>query len=747
MYYNIRIQTLLNIAYEAIKKELKAIADAKKGSLAEYSEKGSLATDLFPESAAYVVQSPALLPRYLKQPVQGGKYFLVTPAAPIELGSEEAATYDAQRTFIDYDINDQDHVGANAKGMVYDRNGKPLQLVTGWQLLAMRAYAGILVDASGKQTLGIGVDHPALPLTVTFKDKTTQKDITQNVMIDTQFDIPKDGPASFKFFYNTQIDSYLVQITTQQSNYFIDLVSGYGYNVDGTPRYSESPVFTDDKGEVLLVGTDSYGLKKVAFKKQGATNYLIYNQMVSFGDFGTYSTVNENGQTVTRKLQASGSVTFSEYGDAQGSYFTLLSDAFGDPSSAPSLLEGETPSLQELRLAYAFLDKYGNLLPAPFYVVWDQVQSPNPSFDKNLAESPDNPKYLMKNTLVGKFTPEPALKFSLLNYVQTRQSASSLSGTYQADDLYNYPRGACNPDDTSCIKTPKVVGLIYSVAGNKQTMKEIFYQNQRCKLTAPGKDIYKASYKDEKGSTKTVNIKFESSQSKDSPLTAHWVSVTDGTKILDFVQESLVWDTLPLATGIEDPTNLNNKKRKVWKLNVSNFVTNAGLTKDFPGTHLNALATNLNANKPVQVGGLKQCTGIAQSIVDQVTLGLDSVKLDDAGYLYLPHAPNKLDKGAPVIKRFVYQFGKRPKKEAAELSFYDPALKDWSVDLNNGILYEPKSTFGAYPIGMALQPSALAELLGKFLQLYVDRDEQGNPKGLGIIQCTLPEQKRQLPHR
>ena len=46
---------------------------------------------------------------------------------------------------------------------------------------------------------------------------------------------------------------------------------------------------------------------------------------------------------------------------------------------------------------------------------------------------------------------------------------------------------------------------------------------------------YKASYKDEKGSTKTVTVKFESSQSKDSPLTAHWVSVTDGTKIVDFV--------------------------------------------------------------------------------------------------------------------------------------------------------------------------------------------------------------------
>jgi hypothetical protein len=90
-----------------------------------------------------------------------------------------------------------------------------------------------------------------------------------------------------------------------------------------------------------------------------------------------------------------------------------------------------------------------------------------------------------------------------------------------------------------------------------------------------------------------------------------------------------------------------------------------------------------------------------------------------------------------VVKRYVYTFGNNPLEK--NLSFYDPGLDGWSVDLNNGILYEPATPrFGAYPVGVALHPDALAELLGS-LRLYVDRDVQGNPKGLGIANCNAPQ--------
>lgn len=733
-----KIQPLLDVQYAAVKKELDAIAEAKKNALDQYPSESNLASNLFARKdpsdfsskdvVPYVEQSPALLPRYLKQVTKGSKYYFVAPPAS-DPESDSGKKYEASRAFIDYDIDAKDHIGPNAKGMMYDRSGKPLQLLTGWMLNSMRAYAGLLIDASGKQSLGIGVEHPSLPLTVVRNGKT------ENVMIDTGIKIPADKGATFTAYYNTQIDNYFVQITTKLSNYFIDLTAGYGYNLDGTPRWYEAPLFTDDKGEVLLVGTDSFGLKKVAFKKQGATKYLIYNQMVSFGDLASYQTTDELGNPITKNyIATSGSVKFPEYGNAQGSYFTMLSDSFGDQGAAPVSTAGGEPTLQELRIGYAYLDQTGNQLTAPFYVVWDQVQVDNPGYDTSKDEGFQNPKYLVKTKLVGKFIQSPTMKFSLLNYVQTRNSAGSLAGTYKPEDFYNFPRGACDPTDSACIKTPKVVGILFTVESitGKQVIKELFYENQRCALTLKSKDAYSSSYQDATGKIKPITVKLESSQQKDSPLSAHWLSITDGAKILDFAHESMVWDTSPMRSDMPETTNLDYRKRRTWQLNVSNFITNAALSANFPGIHTNALATSLNAGvQGVNFESLVGCK-VSDSIKAEINFGLKAISVDMAGNLYLPHVPSA-KKESPVVKRYVYTFGKNVLEK--NLSFYDPGLDGWSVDLNNGILYEPATPrFGSYPIGVALHPDALAELLGS-LRLYVDRDLQGNPKGLGIANC------------
>lgn len=715
-----KIQPLLDAEYKAVKDELERIAEAKKNSLDQYPVKANLAQTLFADTTPYIQQSPALLPHYLK--MNTNRYYFVTPPSS-DPESDDGKAYEAIRSFIDYDIDLQDHVGPNAKGMLYDRQGKPLQLLTGWTLMSMRAYAGIIIDASGKQQLGIGIEHPALPLTVVNNGKT------ENTMIDTGIKVPNAG-AQFTFFYNTQIDSYFVQIKTSLSNYFIDLKAGYGYNLDGTPRWYEAPLYADDKGEVLLVGTDNFGLKKVAFKKVGATKYLIYNQMVSFGD-------------ITVAAKTSGNVKFTDFGNVQGSYFTLLSDSYGDQGAAPISIAGGIPTLQELRIGYAYLDQTGNPLTNPFYIVWDQVQIDNPSFDSSQDEGSDNPKYMVNTKLVGKFNQSATFKFSLLNYVQTRDSASNTVGAYRPEDFYNFPRGACDPSDTTCVKTPKVVGIIFTVdpTTGKQIIKELFYQNQRCILQGSN-NTYTTSYLDTTGKTRAITVKLEQSQQQDSPLTARWISITDGGKILDYAHESMVWDVEPMRTDIIETTNLDYRKRVSWQLNVTNFVSNPALTANFPGLHTNALASNLNANKKVTFADLTGCT-VSASMQSEIQQGLNAIYLDDSqkGQLYLPHAPST-GTTTPIIKRYVYTFGKNVLEK--NLSFYDPGLNGWSVDLNNGILYEPATSRGAYPAGIALQPTDLAELLG-FLRLYVSRDTQGNPLQLGISNCNAAKPATILP--
>jgi len=744
-----RIQPLLDAQYEAVKEELKKIAEAKKNSLDEYPSKAPLATNLFMDSLPYVQRSPALVPLYLKKLTGAEKYYLVVPPTS-DPESDEGIKYELNRTFIDYDIG-QDHTGPNAKGMMYDRNGKPLQLLTGWILNTMRAYAGLIVDGSGKQSLGIGIEHPSFPLTVKTKDGKTQ-----NTMIDTGIKAsdPKATNVQFTFFYNTQIDNYFAQIKATSSTYFIDLTAGYGYNLDGTPRWYEAPVYIDTTGDVLLVGTDTFGLKKVAFRKRGAAKYLVYNQMVSFGDLGTYQITDDNNKVITKKLSTSGSVQFPEYDNARGSYFTMLSDSYGEQGTAPVTTTDGQPTLQELKIGYAYLNDDRTEISAPFYVVWDQVQVPNPSFDQNKpTNDPTKAQpYLVKTSLVGKFTQSPTWKFSLLNYVQTRNSASSLSGAYKPEDFYNFPRGACDSelkymaDDSSkpCIKTPKLVGILFTNEQGKQVLKEVFYQNQRCPVTLQSKDVFSASYVDAAGKMIPITVKLESSQAQDSPITAHWLSITDGAKILDFAHEPLVWDTSPMRDDIVELNNLDNRKRRTWKLNVSGFVSNPVLNASWkmsPGIHNNALATNLNAVKKVGFGELVACkSSLADSIQREINKGLASIWLDDTqpsanssnGQLYLPHAPTG-KASSPIIKRYVYTFGSNELEK--NLSFYDEGLDGWSVDLNNGILYEPATQkFGAYPAGVSIQASHLAELLG-LLRLYVDRDTQGNPKGLGIANC------------
>lgn len=712
-----KIQPLLAQSYKETLAQIKAQQDALKNPLEQYPSMSSLAADLLSDSLPYVSDdSPNILPRYLKK-AANGKYYFVTPASVV--------SSDEERIFADYYAATSDQ--NQQRGIIYDNTGKPIHLLEGWPLFAARAYAGITQDKNGAQKLSLGTIHPPLQLV----DQQNKSVFVQLPLSVKKADGAPQFPQ-FQFYYNTQTTTYFVKVINAGSQYWIELVSGFAYNLDGSPRWAENPVYKNEKGDILLVGTDNFGLHKVAFKPGASSKYFLYNQIATFGNLDD-------------TLKASGSMIFNSY-NTKGSFITMLSDQLAAPvgskveqiddTSATTLkpIEGV---LSELRLGYAQTDMDGNPLPSakvkeqPYYLVWSEVQVENPLYDKDyIPDDPDNPdvdkmrQFNQEIQLIGKYTPDPVLKFSLLAYVRTRPD-----NKYVEEDDYFYPVGK-NVD--SNIKSSKVVGIIFANQNNQQQMKELFYRNQRIPLTPAGTTQYRGSYKDESGRSKAVMVKIEretvniDSTNQHAAPFAQWISITDGTKILDYLHEPMVWDAVPLPADVHDATNLLYNKEKVWKVNTTNYVPS------LPGTYVagaTALATVLKPATAISKGQVyfsDACLGKIPTSVDQeLQKTLSSVRLDTEGYVFTPEQLLTKKPLPTKVPRYVYQLGKNSLDK--NLPFYKDIFKGWYVDLSNGILYEPADTTTSYPSGFAILPDHLVMLLN-YLRLYVRIDAKGMPQ-------------------
>jgi hypothetical protein len=255
------------------------------------------------------------IPRYLKL-LGDGNYYYESP----EPKEGEALT---PKVFMSYNVGDAGK--DSGVGMSYDEKGSPLARFTGWTLANMRAYAGIAVGNDGKQTLDIASDHPSIPVdsmikldvaaigkvlamqrvnlsnahaqllknpldkaaSRAFMDAAYNYNITRLAAESAQAvkaaNIRSSGQLSYEFYFNPAVKSYFVKVISAGKQYYYDLVGGYGYNIDGTPRIRENQVFVNEdlkKGDYLFVGIDGNGLLIAALKGDDR-NYHIWSSVKS----------------------------------------------------------------------------------------------------------------------------------------------------------------------------------------------------------------------------------------------------------------------------------------------------------------------------------------------------------------------------------------------------------------------------------------------------------------------------------
>jgi hypothetical protein len=577
------IRTLTQSVDDAIKQEQKQIADELAEQQRLYAPLGAnLIADL--KSLPYV-DNPNLLPRYLKY-YQGNYYastpgyvFTTPPSADIPVNTPGPDT-----TYINYNLG----VGKDSgKGMMYDSNGNAQLLLTGWALTSARAYAGVVVDASGNQKRMVGVTTPTLPM-----GTTAQPDA---FLVSTGFPTQKSGSITFDFYYHTQVDSYFVKISTNNQQYYVNLTSGYGYNLDGTPRWFESPLYKDKYSNLLLVGTDAFDIRKVALRRptpagQPQQPYSFYTMVGSF----------------KAKIM-------QDY-KAQGSYYEMVSDI--DPD-------------QRIRLMYCQKDLNGVALPTPYYLVWDVSQS-------------------NQFNLIGQYLQDKRLRYSLLIYAQTRaQGASVETGSFIPADNYI--------DPSATPLKPKTVGIIFDY---NQAVYGIFYQNQMCMFKGGTTSSYIKTNQDGTQTTQPISViqnQLKLQPGTGPVMAANWLSINDGAYTYDYVYDYLILNPEPeVSSGDETASHLNlYQAKQKWQLNASSFVPSSksagvNLTKPASGS---ALVSQLNATK--SPGTLQFAPNIAESLKSKPNENLQYINLDDSGSLFI----NNRVSGKTPTKRFAYTLG------------------------------------------------------------------------------------------
>lgn len=347
------IRKLTQQTYDTILAEEKQIEQAEQKESLEYAPLNSTIKSLI-DNASYLPENPNTLARYLKY--VNNKYYQVTPAPQYP--------DDPQQLYVNYNIGEGTDAG---QGMIYDAQGNAIMQLSGWILQNTRAYAGVVVGKDGKETLGIGVTQPSFAL----------KDAQGNAVMVQATEPFATQNQQFKFFYNTQLKTYFVQISSGTKQFYVDLNSGYAYNLDGSPRLHTAPLYTSADGkDTLLLANDASGTIKMFFKGAGQMH-------------NSYSQVGQG-------LPA----TYKDYNNAQGTNYTMSNDQ----------------DFSTVLLGYVTSDANGNPLPQPYYLIWYQ---------------------LAENTFkfYSKYTPNQSLNYSTLLYIQTRIKGQPVnSGAFLDED-------------------------------------------------------------------------------------------------------------------------------------------------------------------------------------------------------------------------------------------------------------------------------------------------------------------------
>ncbi len=664
------------------KEKAEIVKDKQKEAMYTKELDGNLMANL--NSAPYIAENPLLEPRFLKK--YNNKYYKVTPADP---------NTSTPQLFLDYAVNEGAKPGSpDDIGIIYNADRSVRVVLKGWILEMMRLAAGVEVTASGQQ-LGIGFSRLALPMKLGNDSAMVKTPITAS-------------PSGYKvsFEYNQRTDGYYANISgagIRAPYIYVDLVTGYSYSNDGTPRLKESKIFTGPNGDILYVALDTYNVPRFLYKSltpPAATSVasgsqapeIVYHpySVTNIKPSPTDMTAWENGTSTVQPAWASFSGSFNNKTTEYGKMYVATND--DDPSQ--SLKIGSVVMDSNYQQAGAT----GSALPQPYYLVWDYTSL----------------------KLLGKYTIDTQRNFTHLTYVQTRKvGAPVTSGVYVESDAMN--------DSTELgLSLQKPVGLIISAKEQRPLM--LLYGKSLVPFQGTG-DKLQASVTLPNGNPQTLAVTLN----RDEKNGGSWLSLSDGTNQYDYVYQFSSFDTTAQLNCPPASANLDCLKRDSWLLNVTSFVPStaqgvnkAGVMSSF------ALASNLNPS--TSAGAVEFPASVAESEQKLVNHNAQPISLDPSGKVYYYSAQGK---SPQTIKRFVYKFDADVTNNAALLSDFNPAWNGWYVDLASGILYQPTTEEGmAYPAGGSLLPSQLAELLDS-LEISVGLDaETGLPDKLKYRSVT-----------
>jgi hypothetical protein len=286
-----RITQLTQAQYATLQQERKQIADAEQqeAKLFQPLDQNTIA-NINAQPYAWVANIQP--PRSLKQ--YANKYYWVSP-------SDQSPAI-----IIDYNVGDANK--DNRLGMSYDQTGKAIIRLEGWLLENMRAYGGVVVQDNGQQVLDVASDHPAIPMNSMLKLETgaivklvdeakviysnavqafTKASATASLTklkqdvsdaarrlalrqqaldaagVVKRSGLPQTSGVTYDFYLNQSINAYFVRVKTTDKDVYYDLVAGYGYNSDGSPRIRSLPLLSNtvkSKADFLIVDTDATGL-------------------------------------------------------------------------------------------------------------------------------------------------------------------------------------------------------------------------------------------------------------------------------------------------------------------------------------------------------------------------------------------------------------------------------------------------------------------------------------------------------
>jgi hypothetical protein len=455
--------------------------------------------------------------------------------------------------------------------MLYDTNGNPVSSINNpYLVIATRLNNGIYVASNGAQTLGMPIINASIPVTQMVKlDSTTLKtaqDAAQVAYTNAFNAFVKGGTgtsealaqaaqafgsakvayqsaltieakaseiaasapagATFEFYINQEITHYYVLVTTATEKYYIDILLGFEYNLDGTPRLTKNVVFKNvynPQDELFYkfstVDVSLSGLTASTGQDALNTNNSLLTLVYTGGSDGITKTYVQNGEVAKVRNQALitdfyPGVTFSTQGSEQVLLYnmnTLLYSTTLDD-------EGE-----EEIVSYNDLKVYQN---DPTYAASNN-QINKFAIKEVITDVTGN---ITDLAFTGSYTPETGVYSMMPVYYQTRTGSDIVM-----------------TDSATFILQPLVI--VWD-GGSDLKLQRMMYKGKLLTLTGSG-STYSAG---------SVQVTIQ----QDASGYGRWLTVTDGAAQYDFLLDSeiaaiadykQVWG-LNLVTDVESKTQL-----------------------------------------------------------------------------------------------------------------------------------------------------------------------------------------------